>query len=60
MQEEGVDPYRVAKDMGIFQKLESEYIRTYHDVLVDRIVANKEFLKKKVQKGKKKEETYYG
>ncbi len=44
MADEGVDPYRVPKEMGIYQKLESEFTRTYHDVLIDRIVANKEFL----------------
>ena len=56
----GPDTYAVPKELGIFKKMESDYEHAYHDVLIKRIVANKEYLLKRVEKGKKKEEKYYG
>ena len=46
--------------MGIFEKLKEGDVNTnYYDVLIDRIIENKEQLMKKVDRGKKKEDTYY-
>ena len=52
------DPYLVPKRMNIYQEINSEYDLT-NDILVERLIKNREKYIKKYQNKSKKEEEYY-
>ena len=55
---EGTDPYRVAKKLGIYQKLDIGKVMTSRD-LIERVKSNEVVLRKVFEKKKAKQQAFY-